>query len=142
HTTTFGMPVNWSLGDYFKKEQIPWIAEFIFDIVWTDPQKTYVSCYSGNKKYGIPRDDEAIDLWKTEFKNRGIEGKVVEIGSAENGDVVGMQGGRIFLYDGKENWWSRNGDEENTLVGDPCGPDSEMFYDFGEVAHDPSYGEP
>ena len=53
-----------------------------------------------------------------------------------------MQGGRIFLYDGKENWWSRNGNEENTPIGDPCGPDSEMFYDFGESAHDPSIGEP
>ena len=47
-----------------------------------------------------------------------------------------MQGGRIFLYDGNENWWSRNGNEESTLVGDPCGPDSEMFYDFGEDYHD------
>lgn len=143
HTTTFEMLGNWSLGDYFKTEQIQWIAEFLFDVVKLDPQKVYVTCYIGNEKYNIPRDNEAIELWQAEFKKRGIDAKVVEIGAAENGDRVGMQGGRIFLYDGKENWWSRNGDEEGTLVGDPCGPDSEMFYDFGEQHHDESvWGKP
>jgi len=143
HTTTFEMLGNWSLGDYFKKEQIPWMAEFLFDVVGLDPSRVYVSCYIGNKEYNIPRDDEAITLWKTEFKKRNIDAKVVEIGAAENGDKVGMQGGRIFLYDGKENWWSRNGDEEGTLVGDPCGPDSEMFFDFGEEHHDENkWGKP
>ena len=142
HTTFFEMLGNWSLGDYFKDQQIEWIAEFLFDVVGLDPQKVYVSCYIGNKTYGIPRDEEAIQLWSEIFKARGIDPKVVEIGSAENGDKVGMQGGRIFLYDGNENWWSRNGNEENTPIGDPCGPDSEMFYDFGEAAHDPSFGEP
>lgn len=142
HTTFFEMLGNWSLGDYFKEQQIEWIAEFLFDVVGLDPHKVYVSCYIGNKAYGIPRDEEAIKLWAKIFADRGIEAKVVELGSAENGDKVGMQGGRIFLYDGKENWWSRNGNEENTPIGDPCGPDSEMFYDFGETAHDPSFGEP
>lgn len=143
HTTSFEMLGNWSLGDYSKTEQIQWIAEFLFDIVKLDPQKVYVSCYIGNKKYNIPRDDQAIELWRAEFKKRGINAKVIEIGSAENGAKVGMQGGRIFLYDGKENWWSRNGDEEGTLVGDPCGPDSEMFYDFGEHHHDEKkWGKP
>lgn len=142
HTTFFEMLGNWSMGDYFKEQQIEWIAEFLFNVVGLDPEKVYVSCYIGNEKYGIPRDEEAIALWSKVFESRGIEPKVVEIGSAENGDKVGMQGGRIFLYDGHENWWSRNGNEENTPIGDPCGPDSEMFYDFGEVAHDPSFGEP
>lgn len=143
HTTTFEMLGNWSLGDYYKKEQVPWIAEFIFDIVGLDPNKIYVSCYIGNEKYGIPRDDEAIKLWTEEFRKRGIDAKVVEIGSAENGDKMGMQGGRIFLYDGNENWWSRSGNEEGTMVGDPCGPDSEMFYDFGEEHHDEAkWGKP
>lgn len=136
HTTSFEMLGNWSLGDYFKTEQIQWIAEFLFDVVGLDPSKFYVTCYIGNQKYGIPRDEQAIELWQKEFKKRGIDAKVVEIGSAENGSRLGMRGGRIFLYDGKENWWSRNGDEEGTLVGDPCGPDSEMFYDFGEEYHD------
>lgn len=143
HTTTFEMLGNWSLGDYFKSEQISWIAEFLFDVVGLDPNRVYVSCYIGNDKYNIPRDNEAIELWQNEFKKRGIEAKVVELGSASNGDKVGMQGGRIFLYDGKENWWSRNGNEEGTLVGDPCGPDSEMFFDFGEEFHDEEkYGKP
>ncbi|MFZ1360441.1 MAG: alanine--tRNA ligase-related protein [Candidatus Saccharimonadales bacterium] len=142
HTTFFEMLGNWSMGDYFKEQQIEWISEFLFDVVGLDPAKVYVSCYIGNKTYGIPRDEDAIALWTKVFESRGIDATVVEIGSAENGDKVGMQGGRIFLYDGHENWWSRNGNEENTPVGDPCGPDSEMFYDFGEEAHDPSFGEP
>ncbi len=142
HTTFFEMLGNWSLGDYFKKEQIDWISEFIFDVVGLDPEKVYVSCYIGNKALGIPRDDDAIELWSEVFRSRGIEPTVVEIGSAKDGDKNGMQGGRIFLYDGGENWWSRNGNEENTPVGDPCGPDSEMFYDFGEQYHDSSFGEP
>jgi alanyl-tRNA synthetase len=142
HTTFFEMLGNWSFGDYFKEQQIEWIAEFLFDIVGLDPAKVYVSCYIGNEKYGIPRDETAVQLWTKIFNDRGIEASVVEIGTAENGDKLGMQGGRIFLYDGKENWWSRNGNEENTPVGDPCGPDSEMFYDFGESAHDPKYGQP
>jgi alanyl-tRNA synthetase len=142
HTTFFEMLGNWSLGDYFKDQQIEWIAEFLFDVVGLDPQKVYVSCYIGNETYGIPRDEEAVRLWSEVFKSRGVDPKVIEIGSAENGDKIGMQDGRIFLYDGKENWWSRNGNEENTPIGDPCGPDSEMFYDFGEIAHNPSFGEP
>lgn len=138
HLTCFEMLGNWSLGDYFKKEQIPWMAEFLFDVIKLDPAKVYVSCYIGNEKLGIPKDTEAIELWKEEFRKRGIDAKVVELGSAENGDKLGMQGGRIFLYDGKENWWARGGDEAGTAVGDPCGPDSEMFYDFGEQYHDES----
>lgn len=142
HTTFFEMLGNWSMGDYFKQQQLEWITEFLFDVVGLDPSKVYVSCYIGSEKYGIPRDKEAIALWTKIFEARGIEAKVVEIGSAENGDKVGMQDGRIFLYDGNENWWSRNGNEEKTPIGDPCGPDSEMFYDFGEAAHDASFGEP
>jgi len=143
HTTTFEMLGNWSLGDYFKTEQIAWIAEFMFDVVGLDPNRFYVSCYIGNEKYDIPRDDQAIELWTKEFEKRGIEAKVVELGSATNGNTLGMQGGRIFLYDGKENWWSRNGNEEGTLIGDPCGPDSEMFFDFGEQYHDEAvWGKP
>jgi alanyl-tRNA synthetase len=64
-----------------------------------------------------------------------------DIGSEEAGYGRGMrEGERIFYYDGSKNWWSRNGAPETTPVGDPCGPDSEMFYDFG-TPHDPSFGE-
>jgi alanyl-tRNA synthetase len=136
HTTSFEMLGNWSLGEYYKSEQIQWIAEFMFDVVGLDPNRVYVTCYIGNETYNIPRDTEAISLWQTEFEKRGVDAPVVELGAAENGDKHGMQGGRIFLYDGMENWWSRNGNEEGTLIGDPCGPDSEMFFDFGEQYHD------
>ena len=136
HFTMFEMLGNWSLGEYFKKEQIEWMCEFLFDIVGLDMSRVYVTCYIGNESLGIPRDDEAIELWKEQFSSRGIDAKVVEIGSAENGDIHGMQGGRIFLYDGHENWWSRGGAEATTPLGDPCGPDSEMFFDFGEQYHD------
>ena len=136
HLTSFEMLGNWSLGDYFKKEQIPWMAEFLFDVIKLDPTKVYVTVYIGNPKLNITRDDEAIELWQNEFEKRGVDNKVVELGTSENGDKLGMQGGRIFLYDGKENWWSRGGDEAGTPIGDPCGPDSEMFFDFGEQYHD------
>lgn len=141
HNTSFEMLGNWSLGDYFKAEEIPWIAEFLFDVVKLDPSRVYVTAYIGNEKLGIPKDTEAVDLWTNEFKNRGIDAKVVELGSSENGDKLGMQGGRIFLYDGKENWWSRGGDEDGTPIGDPCGPCSEMFFDFGEEYHDEALGK-
>ncbi len=142
HLTSFEMLGNWSLGDYFKKEQIPWVAEFYFDVLKLNPENVYVTCYIGREDLGIPQDTEAVELWKEEFKKRDIDAKVVEIGAAENGDKLGMQGGRILLYDGKENWWSRGGNEEGTPAGDPCGPDSEIFYYFGEEYHDESkYGK-
>ncbi|MDN5835689.1 MAG: alanine--tRNA ligase-related protein, partial [bacterium] len=71
---------------------------------------------------------------------RGIDCKIVEHGSSATGDKLGMQGGRIFFYDDSENWWSRSGGINDTPIGDPCGPDSEVFYDFGDENHDPSYG--
>jgi alanyl-tRNA synthetase len=141
HLTSFEMLGNWSLGDYFKKEQIPWMAEFLFDVIKLDPTRVYVTVYIGNSKLNISEDTEAIELWQNEFQKRGVDNKVVELGTSENGDKLGMQGGRIFLYDGKENWWSRGGDEAGTPIGDPCGPDSEMFFDFGPEYHDPSLGK-
>lgn len=141
HLTSFEMLGNWSLGDYFKAEEIPWIAEFLFDVIKLDPKRVYVTAYIGNEELGIPIDTEAVELWTKEFSKRGVDSKVVELGSSENGDKLGMQGGRIFLYDGKENWWSRGGDENGTPIGDPCGPCSEMFFDFGEEYHDPALGK-
>lgn len=142
HTTFFEMLGNWSLGDYFKEDQIKWFFEFLVDAVGLDPSKIYVSCFIGSEKYGIPRDDEAAKVWQELFKSKGIDAEIVEIGSAKEGDKKGMQGGRIFFYDDGENWWSRNGGLDTTPMGDPCGPDSEVFYDFGEQNHDDSYGQP
>ena len=141
HTTFFEMLGNWSLGDYFKEQQIRWFFEFLTQEVGLDPHKIYVTCFIGDAKYGIPRDDTAAQIWHQVFAEAGIEAKIVEIGSAENGDRDGMQGGRIFFYDDGENWWSRGGRLDKTPIGDPCGPDSEVFYDFGEENHDPSYGQ-
>lgn len=140
HTTFFEMLGNWSMGEYFKKEQIRWFFEFLVKVVGLDPNKIYVTCFIGNEKYSIPRDDEAALIWQELFKEVGIDAKIVELGSAENGDEKGMQGGRIFFYDDNENWWSRGGGLDKTPIGDPCGPDSEVFYDFGEANHDSSYG--
>lgn len=141
HTTFFEMLGNWSMGEYFKRQQIEWFFEFLTEIVGLDPHKIYVSCFIGDEKNNIPRDDEAAQIWQEVFAKKGIEAKIVELDSAENGDKLGMQGGRIFFYNDKENWWSRGGGIDSTPIGDPCGPDSEVFYDFGEQHHDASFGQ-
>ena len=141
HTTFFEMLGNWSMGEYFKRQQIEWFFEFLTEEVGLDPQKIYVSCFIGDEKNNIPRDDEAAQIWQEVFAKKGIEAKIVELDSAENGDKLGMQGGRIFFYNDKENWWSRGGGIDSTPIGDPCGPDSEVFYDFGEQYHDVSFGQ-
>ena len=141
HTTFFEMLGNWSLGDYFKEQQIRQFFEFLTDVVGLDPSKIYVSCFIGNKKYNIPRDDESAKIWQKVFAEKGIDAKIVELDTAENGDKLGLQGGRIFFYNDNENWWSRGGGLDTTPIGDPCGPDSEVFYDFSEENHDASFGE-
>lgn len=137
HTTVFEMLGNWSLGDYFKEEQIRNFFEFLTGEIGLDPNKIYVTCFIGNEKYGIPKDEEAAKIWQNVFKEAGIDAKIAEIGSAENGDKRGIKPGEhIFFYDDHENWWSRGGGIETTPLGDPCGPDSEVFYDFGEDKQD------
>lgn len=142
HTTFFEMLGNWSMGDYFKEQQIRWFFEFLTGIVGLDPNKIYVTAFIGDEAHGIPRDDEAANIWQKVFKEKGIEAKIVEIGSQEAGDERGINPGeRIFFYDDNENWWSRGGGLDKTPIGDPCGPDSEVFYDFGPSNHDASYGK-
>ncbi len=137
HTTVFEMLGNWSLGDYFKEEQIRNFFEFLTQVVGLDPERIYVTCFIGNEEFGIPRDTEAAEIWQKVFKEAGIEAEIAEIGSAENGDKRGIKPGeRIFFYDDHENWWSRGGGCDSTPIGDPCGPDSEVFYDFGEELQD------
>jgi len=140
HTTFFEMLGNWSLGDYFKAEEVPWLFEFLTDVVGLDPAKLYVTCYQGNQEFDIPKDTEAAQLWTDLFNKKGISTKLVDIGSEEDGYQKGMDDGRIFFYDGSKNWWSRNGNEKSTPIGDPCGPDTEVFYDFG-TEHDKKWGE-
>ena len=141
HTTFFEMLGNWSMGDYFKEQQIRWFFEFLVDVVKLDPNKIYVTAFIGDKKNGIPRDDEAANIWQKIFTERGIQADIVEIGSQADGDARGIKPGeRIFFYDDGENWWSRGGGLEKTPIGDPCGPDSEVFYDFGPENHAEGYG--
>lgn len=141
HTTFFEMLGNWSLGDYFKEQQICWFFEFLVDVVGLDPLRIYVTAFIGDEKNGIPRDDEAANIWQKVFQERGIEAKIVEVGSQKDGAERGIKPGeRIFFYDDGENWWSRGGGIEKTPIGDPCGPDSEVFYDFGPENHAEGYG--
>lgn len=142
HTTFFEMLGNWSLGDYFKEQQIRWFFEFLTDEVGLNPNNIYVTCFIGSPAHGIERDDESANIWKKLFSEKGIDAKIVEVGSQEDGDKNGMQGGRIFFYDDGENWWSRGGGLDKTPIGDPCGPDSEVFYDFGDQNHAEGYGLP
>lgn len=132
HTTFFEMLGNWSLGDYFKKEQIPWIASFYLDEVGLDPERFYVTVFAGDETAGVPKDEEAALIWQEELKKRGLSHGIAHMGSAEEAAKRGMQEGeRIFYYNAKENWWSRAGAPENMPVGEIGGGDSEMFFDFG-----------
>ncbi|MAZ29975.1 alanine--tRNA ligase [bacterium] len=141
HTTFFEMLGNWSLGDYFKAEQLPWFYTFLVEEVGLDPEKIYVTVFQGDEDANVPRDEESVAIWKELFAARGVSDGVAEMGSEEAGGVRGMQDGeRIFYYDASKNWWSRAGKPENMPVGEIGGPDSEVFYDFG-TEHDPAFGE-
>lgn len=141
HTTFFEMLGNWSLGDYFKKEQIPWIASFYLDKVGLDPEKFYVTAFIGDEAAGVPKDTEAAEIWQEVLEKRGVSNGIAELGSAKDASTRGIKDGeRIFYYDAKENWWSRAGTPDKMPVGEIGGGDSEMFYDFG-TEHDPAFGE-
>lgn len=127
HTTFFEMLGNWSFGDYFKEEQISALFNFLTKELKLDPKKLYVSVFAGNQELGIERDDEAALLWQKLFTDAGVEAKIVDREGA------GPETGRIFFYGEQKNWWSRSGVPANMPEGEPGGPDSEVFYDFGEI---------
>lgn len=127
HTTFFEMLGNWSLGDYFKEEHIPWMFNFLTQELGLNPAKIYITCFRGNDELGIPRDVESAHIWQELFVSRGIRAEI-----AEDAEEKGMQDARIFYYEEKKNWWSRAGVPENMPEGEPGGPDTEMFWDFGE----------
>ncbi|MEK7061222.1 MAG: alanine--tRNA ligase [Patescibacteria group bacterium] len=116
HITFFEMLGNWSLGDYFKKEQIPWIFDFFTKELGLSKEKLWVSVFEGTKN--IPKDTETFDLWRS----------------------LGIPEEKIVFYDAEKNWWSRSGSPENMPQGEIGGPDSEIFFDFG-TKHDPKYGK-
>lgn len=136
HTTFFEMLGNWSLGDYFKEKQLPWFFEFLTNELKLDPYKLYVTVFAGNET--IPKDDESIAIWKKLFALKNINAKFVDL--SKNASEKGMDDGRIFGYDVQKNWWSRSGEPSNMPPGEPGGPDSEIFYDFG-LNHNPEYGK-
>ena len=139
HTTFFEMLGNWSLGDYFKKEQIPWMFEFLTKELGLDPKRIYVSVYRGNEKLGLPREEEAVELWQNEFSEIDIKAEAVDLIELrqKGADLKGKclteldHSNRIFYYPDSENWWSRAGAPNKMPAGEPGGPDSEMFWDFG-----------
>ncbi|MDP3957713.1 MAG: alanine--tRNA ligase [bacterium] len=127
HTTFFEMLGNWSFGDYFKQEQITWMWEFLIEKLEFDPRHLYFTCFRGNEELGIPKDTESALLWQKLFLMQGIEAKI-----GENPETDGIrEGEKIFYYPENKNWWSRSGSPENMPEGEPGGPDTEMFWDFG-----------
>lgn len=112
HTTFFRMLGNWSLGDYFKSEQIPWVWELYTKELGLDPKRLSVTVFAGNSD--VEKDSTSLALWRKIFTDEGL-----------NPDE------RIFTYGVEKNWWSRSGTPDKMPAGEPGGPDSEIFYDFG-----------
>ncbi|KKW32279.1 MAG: Alanine-tRNA ligase, partial [Parcubacteria group bacterium GW2011_GWA1_53_13] len=117
HTTFFEMLGNWSLGDYFKKEQLAWFFEFLTKEVGIPAERLWVTCFEGDTKNGIPKDTESAEIWKG----------------------LGIPEERIRFY-GAKNWWTRAGTAEQMPAGEPGGPDSEVFYEFTHIEHKPEFG--
>ncbi len=103
HGTYFEMLGNFSFGDYFKKETIPWCWEFLTSPEWMglEPDRLYPSVFAGNET--TPADDEAFEIWNK---------------------VVGVPAERIFRFGKEDNFWEHG--------SGPCGPCSEIYYDRGE----------
>ena len=100
HHTMFEMLGNWSFGDYFKKEALPWAWEFLTDVLKLDKDRLYVSVFEGSTEDNVPFDQEAWDIWK-QF----------------------VPEDRIILGNKKDNFWEM-GDQG------PCGPCSEIHIDL------------
>ena len=142
HTTFFEMLGNWSLGDYFKDEQLPWFFEFLTNVVGLDPNKLHVTCFIGDEKNAIPKDTDSAAIWKKLFTDKDIQAETADIGSEADGYTRGVNDGeRIFYYDADKNWWWRGNRIDDMPVGEPGGPDSEVFYRFDHIEHDTKWGE-
>jgi len=142
HTTFFEMLGNWSLGEYFKSDQLKYFFNFLTDEnegLGLDPNKLYVTVFSGDQDFNVPADTQSIEVWQLLFASRGIAAKAVMVHTEAEGAQKGMGDYRIFGYGVKKNWWSRSGVPKEMPEGEPGGPDSEVFYDFG-TPHNPKYG--
>ena len=102
HGTYFEMLGNFSFGDYFKEDAIPWAWEFLTSPRWVglDPERLYPSVFEGNET--TPADDEAFRIWN---------------------EKVGIPAERIFKFGKEDNFWEHG--------SGPCGPCSEIYYDRG-----------
>lgn len=116
HLTFFEMLGNWSLGDYFKKDQLEWCLEFFVEELGLPKDKLWVSVFEGTKD--VSKDTESAEVWKS----------------------LGIPQEKIFYYGVDQNWWSRSGTPESMPIGEIGGPDSEVFYEF-DIPHDPKFGE-
>jgi len=115
HETFFRMLGNWSLGDYFKSEEIPWLWELLTKEFGLPKEKLYVTVYAGDKN--VEFDSESELIWK--------EVLAASFGSAQDN--------RIFKD--PTNWWSRSGLPDKMPAGEPGGPDTEVYYKFDELEH-------
>jgi alanyl-tRNA synthetase len=114
HTTFFRMLGNWSLGDYFKKEEIPWLWEFLTRELGLPKDKLYITVFKGDEN--VPYDQEAEDIWRKVFAKEGVTPK-------------------IYAGDVSKNWWSRSGTPDKMPVGEIGGGDTEVYYRFDDVEH-------
>lgn len=114
HTTFFRMLGNWSLGDYFKKEEIEWLWEFLTKELNLPKEKLYITVFSGDDQ--VEFDQESEEIWKNILEKDGVEPKIYK------GDVT-------------KNWWSRAGIPEKMPVGEIGGPDTEVYFKFDNVSH-------
>ncbi|MFC1627361.1 alanine--tRNA ligase-related protein, partial [Patescibacteria group bacterium] len=118
HTTFFEMLGNWSLGDYFKQDQLSWIWEFLTEILKLPKEKITVTISAGG--LGIPKDNESEKTWLS----------------------LGLPKEKIIAYPIKEeNWWSRAGSPDKMPVNEIGGQDSEVFFEFTDVKHNKKFGE-
>lgn len=137
HTTFFEMLGNWSLGDYFKNDQLKWFFTFLTKVLKLDPHKLYVTVYEGDKI--VPKDTESIEIWKEIYAGVRIDARVVDSPSFISG--TSAKQGRIYLYPASKNWWSRSGTLDKMPPGEPGGPDSEVFFEFTQIPHDLKFGK-
>jgi alanyl-tRNA synthetase len=103
HLTFFEMLGNFSFGQYFKEGAIDLAWEFVFDHLKIDPERFWVSVFAGDPELGLGEDKVAYDHW---------------LG-------MGQPAERMVFLPRAENFWSVGGPG-------PCGPDTEMYYDWGE----------
>lgn len=141
HTTFFEMLGNWALGSYFKAEQLPWLFSFLTGTVGLDPNRLYVTVFSGAPRWNIPRDDESARIWAELLGAADVSATTKELGDSPRAAATGIGDARILFYDESNCWWSRAGRPEAMPVGEPGGPDSEVFFLFPQVPHDPTFGE-